>query len=368
MLLTADGVPLAAHHDEARDGRRDLCLVVAHGFTGWSQRPAVRAVVATLSAYAGVVTFDFRGHGRSGGRTTVGDLEAYDVAAAAGWARVLGYRRVVTVGFSLGGAVVLRHGGLQGQTPGMPAGVDAVVSVSTVSHWYYRGTAAMRRLHRACELRAGRALLRVRFRTHVDPRHWARDRPESWAPDPSALAARISPVPVLLVHGDRDEWIPLTHARALYAAAAEPKELWIEPGFGHAESAASPELLGRIARWAVAATAGRGGVESAAGRASEWPGRRCATGRRPARPPAWRRRRRRPPRWVKPSPGPRSVTVPGWPRCSRAARSSSTGGRPAATTGSPTATWSTCCRPSPAADPASPDPTRCVGASDRALE
>jgi len=39
------------------------------------------------------------------------------------------------------------------------------------------------------------------------------------------------------------------HGEALYAAAAEPKELWIEPGFGHAENAATPELLARIADW-----------------------------------------------------------------------------------------------------------------------
>ncbi|MBI0382789.1 alpha/beta hydrolase, partial [Streptomyces albiflaviniger] len=29
-------------------------------------------------------------------------------------------------------------------------------------------------------------------------------------------------------------------------------ELWIEPGYGHAETAASPELLARIADWAAA--------------------------------------------------------------------------------------------------------------------
>jgi fermentation-respiration switch protein FrsA (DUF1100 family) len=39
------------------------------------------------------------------------------------------------------------------------------------------------------------------------------------------------------------------HAEQLYAAAGEPKELWIEPGFGHAESAASPALLERIGGW-----------------------------------------------------------------------------------------------------------------------
>jgi uncharacterized protein len=44
---------------------------------------------------------------------------------------------------------------------------------------------------------------------------------------------RISPRPLLLVHGDADEVIPLEHARRLYRKAKEPKELKIIPGAKH---------------------------------------------------------------------------------------------------------------------------------------
>jgi alpha/beta superfamily hydrolase len=44
---------------------------------------------------------------------------------------------------------------------------------------------------------------------------------------------RISPRPLLLVHGDADELIPLEHARRLYQKAKEPKELKIIPGARH---------------------------------------------------------------------------------------------------------------------------------------
>jgi fermentation-respiration switch protein FrsA (DUF1100 family) len=60
------------------------------------------------------------------------------------------------------------------------------------------------------------------------------------------VAPRISPIPVLFVHGDRDHYFPVDHPHALYEAANEPKELWIVEGFGHAESAATPDLLDRI--------------------------------------------------------------------------------------------------------------------------
>jgi fermentation-respiration switch protein FrsA (DUF1100 family) len=44
---------------------------------------------------------------------------------------------------------------------------------------------------------------------------------------------KISPRPLLLVHGDADELIPLEHAERLYRKAEEPKELEIMPGAKH---------------------------------------------------------------------------------------------------------------------------------------
>ncbi|MFO7772522.1 MAG: alpha/beta hydrolase [Dehalococcoidia bacterium] len=44
---------------------------------------------------------------------------------------------------------------------------------------------------------------------------------------------RISPRPLLVVHGDADELIPLEHAQRLYQKAQEPKELRVIPGARH---------------------------------------------------------------------------------------------------------------------------------------
>jgi dipeptidyl aminopeptidase/acylaminoacyl peptidase len=44
---------------------------------------------------------------------------------------------------------------------------------------------------------------------------------------------KISPRPLLLVHGDADELIPLEHAHKLYQKAKEPKELKVIPGAKH---------------------------------------------------------------------------------------------------------------------------------------
>jgi len=44
---------------------------------------------------------------------------------------------------------------------------------------------------------------------------------------------RISPHPILLIHGEKDDLVPIEHAHRLYEKAREPKELVIIPGAGH---------------------------------------------------------------------------------------------------------------------------------------
>jgi pimeloyl-ACP methyl ester carboxylesterase len=233
-LVTDDGVAIDAVHIP---GDEDLAIVLAHGFTLNWQHGHVWRVANALNAVAGVIMFDFRGHGRSGGLSTLGDREIRDVDVAVGYARELGYKRVVTVGFSMGASIVLRHAALVG-------GVDAVVSVSGPGRWYYRGTRPMRVVHWAVQHRSGRLAARAVLNTRVSPSGW------NPVPLPPAdAAARVSPTPLLIVHGDADGYFPVDHARQLFAAAREPKELWIVPGFGHAESATSPALLERIGGW-----------------------------------------------------------------------------------------------------------------------
>ena len=48
--------------------------------------------------------------------------------------------------------------------------------------------------------------------------------------------ARLSPLPVLIVHGDADIIVPVHHAVDLYRAAKEPKKLWIVPGGRHIDA------------------------------------------------------------------------------------------------------------------------------------
>ena len=255
-LVTQDGVPIDTVH---LPGPKDLAVVVAHGFTLSWQRGNVWRVANRFNQTAGVVTFDFRGHGRSGGLSTLGDREINDLDVAVAYARELGYQRIAAVGFSMGASVVLRHAGLIG-------GLDAVVSVSGPGRWYYRGTERMRWVHRAVERRAGRYVTRRWLKTRISPDGW-----KLIPVSPAEAVAQISPVPLLIVHGDKDQYFPPEHARQLYMAAREPKELWLLPGMGHAESACSQDLVDRIARWVDQATARPAATESAGPDASAVP-------------------------------------------------------------------------------------------------
>ncbi|MER7542973.1 alpha/beta hydrolase [Actinomadura sp.] len=237
-LYTADGVRIDAGHLRGDGG---VCFILAHGFTCSWRQPALRRIAGALNAHGGVVALDFRGHGRSGGHTTVGDREVLDLGAAADAARRRGYEHVVVAGFSMGGAVAVRYAALHG-------GADAVVSVSAPARWYYRGTKPMRRAHWAVERRLGRLAVRLARGTRVAPKGWD-PVPEA----PHEVAGRIAPAPLLVVHGDADAFFPLEHAHQLYEAASDPKELWIEPAFGHAEVAATPALIERIAKWGTGA-------------------------------------------------------------------------------------------------------------------
>ncbi|WP_344386603.1 alpha/beta hydrolase family protein [Streptomyces vastus] len=266
FLRTVDGVTIDAMYEPEKGTSApstglssgpsgELAIVIAHGFTGDLDRPHVRRVAGILAEHAAVVTFSFRGHGASGGLSTVGDREVLDLAAAVAWARELGHTRVATVGFSMGGSVVLRHAAMHRRGPAQEqvgrtgAYTDAVVSVSAPARWYYRGTKPMRRLHWVVTRPLGRTISRYGLRTRIHHRDW-----DPVPLSPVESVPLIAPTPLLIVHGELDGYFPLDHPRMLAAAGEGHAEMWLEAGMGHAEHAADDALLGRIGAWAASAS------------------------------------------------------------------------------------------------------------------
>lgn len=252
-----------------------MAFVIAHGLTNAIGKPSTRAVIDSFARYGGVVALDFRGHGSSDGRSSVGRDEIHDIDAAVLFARSAGYRRVVVVGFSMGAAVALRYAGSPeaelgsgaGSRSGSAAGStgqratgstaggtpdptvrtrpDAVVAVSAPSRWYIRSSSPMRRVHWMLEHPLGGWVGRMAGIRLGSP--W-----ETLPTTPLELVGRIAPTPLLLVHGDADRYF--TPQESLYLHRASPgSELWIVPGMGHAESGIDAGTVDRIADWALAA-------------------------------------------------------------------------------------------------------------------
>ncbi len=217
-----------------------------HGFTGTQHNRKVVALAQHLAASGlAVYTADFRGHGESGGLSTLGNREVHDLEALVALARTR-HGRVVSVGASMGAFVALRHAGLGGQ-------VDAVVAISSPADGREPRLPRARLLSTLVRTERGRRLL-VRYGTRVDPL-----RAPVTAP-PLDLAAEIAPLPVAIVHGGRDRYVPLADAHELFERLGEPRELVVLPDFGHAEAGfddAFAEMLeSLIARLIVRAAPG----------------------------------------------------------------------------------------------------------------
>jgi fermentation-respiration switch protein FrsA (DUF1100 family) len=79
---------------------------------------------------------------------------------------------------------------------------------------------------------------------------WPFQYPLSWTLpgqyNPIDTIGKINPTPVLIIHGEMDPIIPVHYGKALYAAAKEPKELWLIANAGHIQSLNQVQVRKRL--------------------------------------------------------------------------------------------------------------------------
>lgn len=262
-LRTRDGVELVGAYLPGPADASGPAVVLLHGFGGHRTKPAYALLGERLSSVTAVLAIDLRGHGASGGFSTLGLAETLDVAAAAAWLRRRGHAWVGLVGVSMGATAALRAAGTA-----PPGAYDAVCTVSAVARWGLRDSPAMRHLTKAVTVAAYRQVYRALLNVRIAPRGWPDTSPRAdtrqWPVQPIEAVSSIGPTPLLLVHGTDDHYFGPEQAQALYAAAEEPVALWLEPaGFGHAEDGFTPAFCDRLA--AAVATVHREGRWPASG-------------------------------------------------------------------------------------------------------
>jgi fermentation-respiration switch protein FrsA (DUF1100 family) len=212
LTLTAeDGVRIHAFYLPP-PGEPQWTVLLAHGNGGNVSHRLDRALLLHSKLRAAVLLFDYRGYGRSEGSP---DEEGTyrDARAAHRWLleeKRVPADRLVAFGESLGSAVALdlalarpcRALVLESPFASIPAMARAVYPFLPL--WPF---------------------VRTRY-------------------DNESKVPRLA-VPLLVLHGDRDEVVPFTQGRRVFEAAPEPKRFYPIPGAGHNDT----YLVGGAAYW-----------------------------------------------------------------------------------------------------------------------
>jgi len=217
-FTSCDGLRLHGLYLAARPG--SPAILLCHGYyRSLAETFSLGCELNRLGYH--VLLIDFRGCGQSGGRfTTVGYREAGDVLGAMDYLqRRLGPGPLGVLGISMGAVAALR------------AAPDCAAIVAIVADSAYADLEDTIR-HKMEEI------LRLPPLIHLG---WAAIRIGEWLSGGNVAAVRavdgtgrFSPRPLLLIHGERDDYLPPDNAQRLFQAAGEPKELWLAPGSGHA--------------------------------------------------------------------------------------------------------------------------------------
>jgi len=235
-LRTSDGLDLVGHR-RLTDAARRATVVIVHGFNASASCPNVEALADALhDDDFDVITYDARGHGRSGGESTLGDHEQHDVAAAVAVARTRS-PHVVLVGASMGAIATLRYAATDPEIAG-------VVAVSCPAEWRLprnlRGILAVAMTRTPVGRRVTTRLSGVRVAAR-----WTNP------PPPVELAPRLA-MPVTYVHGTDDRFIAVRDAAVLYDATPEPRRLVVVPDMGHAFAPLAIEPVREAVEWTLA--------------------------------------------------------------------------------------------------------------------
>jgi fermentation-respiration switch protein FrsA (DUF1100 family) len=185
--------------------------------------PGYAGLARTLGEQGYATLFvNFRGTGQSSGNFCMGGWYD-DLGAVMDYARCTladNYEGLYIAGFSGGGALAIRYAAEVG-------GVDGVAGFAAPA----RLTEVFPRTHCMTFLEAAREIGIIKDLHFPPTPDWFYDDIERH--DAIDFVSRVSPIPLLIVHGEEDETVPVEQGKALFEAAGEPKELCLLSGGIH---------------------------------------------------------------------------------------------------------------------------------------
>ncbi|MEW5868821.1 MAG: hypothetical protein AB1894_06060 [Chloroflexota bacterium] len=211
ILLSEDGLQLKAWYYPSQNG----AAIIALGGLGGSLGTALPPVEFLLRQGYGVLQIDSRACAQPASAVTLGAGEAQD--AAAGLAFLQSRPEVHAIGafgFSMGGVTAVRAAA---RHPEIAAVVDDGGYFNLGDDFVEPGEP--------------KSLPRSLFLYTIATSFWLQSGANPWQISPIDDLPRISPRPVLLIYGEGEA--ASGRAQAQFAAAGQPKELWIVPGGSH---------------------------------------------------------------------------------------------------------------------------------------
>ncbi len=192
---SGDGTPLHGWFIPGRSKQAKATVVFSHGNAG-SISYHMGFVMWLAEAGYNVLMYDYRGFGKSGGtvdrRGMIDDVKAAFAYAAK--RKDVDHTRLISYGHSLGGAQSVTA---LGETP--VKGLRAIIIDGAFASYQTMASVIGGQL--------GASLVTDEL-------------------SPKDFVKKLSPVPLLVVHGDRDEVVPISQGKQLYEAAGQPKTLF----------------------------------------------------------------------------------------------------------------------------------------------
>jgi pimeloyl-ACP methyl ester carboxylesterase len=219
-------------------------IVFCHGYFRDHRQPLDVARALNDAGYH-VLLFDFRGSGRSeGDHTTAGYLEVWDVVSAVRDLKDrIGDHPVGVLGISMGAAAAITAATEIDD-------IAAIVADSPFAHLEGVMREKVREIvpHPLLEPLAWAS---IRIGNQISGGDYKQVRPVD-------SIAKLESTPILVIYGERDEYISSGQIDELIQAATGPKELWIlDCGHGMAQQAEPEEYVNRVLRFFEANLGGK---------------------------------------------------------------------------------------------------------------
>lgn len=218
MITSRDGIKLVGRYYHEKDGAP--VSIIFHGYRSNIGTDCNGGYSMSVKNGYNVLVVYQRGHRESGGNTiTFGVKERYDCLD---WIEYINNRfgantPILLMGLSMGAATVLMAAGLE-----LPTNVKGIMADCGYSSPKEILQEVIKQMGYPVRITYFFVRLSARLFGHFDPE------------EASAVEAlKNAKVPVLIIHGDDDRFVPCKMSHDNYEACTSQKEILIVPGAGH---------------------------------------------------------------------------------------------------------------------------------------